>query len=130
MSTQATKIFYYTKGADRPLGAHLRSPELDCRCKYYSCKRTLITEVTIESFRLTREEFGMSIYINSAFRCQRHNTDVGGVGDSRHKLGLALDLCPPDPIDLDLLERIARKHFDVVIRYETFVHCHNEEGIL
>lgn len=124
-----TDVKFYAKGMDRPLHATLRTSELDCHCTYYSCKRTIFARVTEESFVATRDEFGMRVNINSGFRCQRHNTDVGGVGDSKHKLGLALDLAPDSLIDLDRLEIIARKHFDVVIRYETFVHCHNLGGL-
>lgn len=127
---EPANIFYFTKSTDRPLGDYLRTSEIDCRCKYYSCKRTAMAKSVIASFDSTRRDFGTTVYINSGFRCQRHNTDVGGVGDSKHKLGLALDLAPADLVDLDELETIARRHFDVVIRYETFIHCHNEQGLL
>lgn len=45
------------------------------------------------------------IAINSGYRCERHNREVGGVADSPHMGGLALDLACPDGM-----------------RYETFYH--------
>lgn len=39
-------------------------------------------------------------------------------------MGLAMDLSARD---LDKLEEIARRHYDTVLRYTTFIHCHNME---
>ena len=32
------------------------------------------------------------LHINSGFRCKQHNKDVGGVRDSSHLIGLAVDI--------------------------------------
>lgn len=101
------------------------SDEIDCQCSYKTCNRTLYQESTMESFEKTRHKFSKAIRITSGYRCQMHNADVGGKVNSFHTIGAALDLQPQDGKDLNLLEDIARNFFDVVIRYRTFVHCHN-----
>ena len=120
------KLAVLLKGTKRKINDYLEQKEVDCRCTYYSCKRTLLAESIEKSFLATRVDFGKAIYVTSGYRCQKHNIDIGGVGDSRHKLGLALDLKPKDNVDLDYLEEVARQHFDVVLRYPVFIHCHNE----
>lgn len=103
----------------------MKQKEIDCKCSNYSCKRTLLAQSTEESFLNTRVDFGKPIYINSGYRCDLHNRSIGGNEDSRHKLGLALDLRPEHKVDLDYLEEVARQHFEVVLRYSDFIHCHN-----
>lgn len=125
-----SQIKFFSKKSTGKLCEGLELEELHCHCKLYSCKRTLVSKQLVESYHLVRSKYGKSIDIRSGFRCQKWNYEVGGVGDSRHKLGLAIDLAPVDPLDLDRLEEIANQYFDVVLRYDDFIHCHNnEEGL-
>lgn len=39
-----------------------------------------------------REEAGVPFHINSAYRCPKHNAKVGGVKDSSHLYGMAVDI--------------------------------------
>lgn len=99
--------------------------EFKCRCRFKDCTYTLYLERTINSFLLLREYFGEAIIVTSGYRCQRHNKKVGGLATSYHLKGCAIDLQPKKMDDLDLLESYARIFFDVVVRYDTFIHCHN-----
>ncbi len=38
-----------------------------------------------------REHFGVPVTVSSGLRCQRHNANVGGVSNSRHLTGKAMD---------------------------------------
>lgn len=109
------------------LSKYLLSDEVKCKCAHLSCTRTIINLKTIESFERLRELFGKAIIISSGFRCQMHNYDIVGSLRSYHKIGCALDLVPENVVDLDLLEELANSCFDVVIRYDSFIHCHNRE---
>jgi len=115
-------ISHIEKGKQVLLAEHLYSAEVHCKCHYSHCTQTLIANSAVRSFWGVRKSYDEPVRVNSGFRCQMHNKDVGGVEHSYHKLGLALDL---EADDLDRLEWAARMYFDVVIRYETFVHCHN-----
>jgi len=102
--------------------------EFKCKCRFKSCTRTFVLPATARAFQLTRNIYGEPIRVTSAFRCQRHNERVGGVPNSMHKLGAAIDIRPfKDIFDKDELKRlriIAETYFDVVLEYEGFLHCH------
>lgn len=117
----------YQKGKFERVNQYLGTHEIECSCEYSDCNRTLIMERTSNSFYLLRSVYGGPILINSAYRCQRHNADIGGVVNSYHMIGAALDIRPKDPEDLDDLIKLAEKFFDVVIPYKAkgFVHVHN-----
>lgn len=40
-----------------------------------------------------REHFGAAALISSGVRCEKHNANVGGVSNSRHLYGKAMDFC-------------------------------------
>lgn len=68
---------------------------------------------TLNRLNTIREQYGKPIYINSGYRCDELNVLVGGVKDSKHRLGLAVDLrCDTDLIDF-LVENCS---FDKLIR--------------
>jgi len=72
---------------------------------------------------LIREAYGKPIMVSSGFRCRMHNAEVGGVGNSLHTLGRAMDCMVGD---LERLAAIAREHCKEVIVYPTFVHIGDE----
>jgi uncharacterized protein YcbK (DUF882 family) len=116
------------KGKGLKLSPNLNQKEVDCKCSHPDCTFTIISDRVIESFQDFREDMGKSLKINSAFRCQRYNTDIGGKQDSRHKKGLALDISAVG-FDIEDLAMAARDHFDYVQIYygENFIHCHVKE---
>lgn len=59
-----------------------------------------------------REEFGHPIYINSGFRCPKHNLEVGGVKGSFHTLGVAVDIAIYGKSAYDLLGLIIDMGFE------------------
>lgn len=65
--------------------------------------------------------------ITSAFRCLFHNAKVGGVPNSYHTIGHAVDIFPVNG-DVNGLYALMSLYFDVVIKYDTFVHGHMLTG--
>lgn len=49
-------------------------------------------EYTISRLDEIREGYGKPIYVNSGYRCEKLNKEVGGEEDSYHLKGLAVDL--------------------------------------
>lgn len=47
---------------------------------------------TLQRLNTIRERYGHPIIISSGYRCEELNKAVGGVKDSKHKTGLAVDL--------------------------------------
>ena len=71
-----------------------------------------------------REEIGDKLIRTSVIRCRQHNIDEGGVADSRHLLGKAMDAWTPSMTSAQLLA-IARKNPRVRYAYavdEKVVH--------
>lgn len=68
-----------------------------------------------------RERYGNFIYVNSGYRCPKHNREVGGVPNSQHTRGEAADIrCDDLPRLVGLIEEIGK--YDQLIIYPTFVH--------
>ena len=68
-----------------------------------------------------REKLGMPIVVNSGYRCERHNKDVGGVKNSQHLVGQAADIHCEDNERLKQLI-IENGKFDQLITYPTVLH--------
>lgn len=107
----------YPKGLNLQLSENFHLKEFECSCSYPDCNEVKISMLHIARLQKLRNEWGKPIHINSAYRCEKHNRDVGGVPGSQHVLGLATDLALPLPDD-SVLTHI----FDAVIFYDTFRH--------
>ena len=72
-----------------------------------------------------REVVGVPLSPSCGFRCEIHNSDVGGVSNSQHLYGIAVDLPVPDGLTVDELANWAEYvGFDGIGRYysDNFVH--------
>ena len=65
--------------------------------------------------------------LNSAFRCLKHNTDVGGSEGSAHTKGLAVDISTPNS---NIRERVVyglvKAGFNRMGIYENFIHVDDD----
>ena len=43
----------------------------------------------MDALQQIRDHFGKPVYVNSGYRCDRHNKAVGGTSDSYHIKGMA-----------------------------------------
>ena len=68
-----------------------------------------------------REKLGKPIVVNSGYRCEKHNKDVGGVRNSQHLRGEAADVTCANLPRLKALI-IENGKFDQLITYPTFLH--------
>ena len=67
---------------------HFTENEVKCPC----CGECLIEPATLEMAEKIRAHFGGRPYtVSSGYRCKKHNKDVGGVANSRHIAGKAID---------------------------------------
>ena len=73
---------------DFQITKHFKLIEFQCPC----CHRVLLNPLLVSKLELLRLKWGKPIIINSGFRCVSHNREVGGVIDSKHKLGQAADV--------------------------------------
>ena len=121
------QIDMYNKGApDFYLAPYISLKEYECKCKSPRCIYTLVNPGVVHSFTLFRKSWGKPLTITSAYRCQAHNEAVGGLPNSFHTRGQAIDISSAGYNILELRD-VAELFFDTVIVYETknFIHCHN-----
>lgn len=103
--------------------------EFICPC----CGKGTAAAALVFALDEVRRVWNLPIRINSGWRCERHNRDVGGVEGSRHLVGLAADVAPFDA-DLiapfkHLLESFfsGREGWEFKL-YKTFVHIGAPRG--
>lgn len=86
----------------------------ECRCKcggkYCDGYPAEMSETTMLIADEVRRRAGVPLRNNSALRCQRWNAEQGGVANSNHMTGHAIDLAPIDGnISVDELYRITEE---------------------
>lgn len=61
--------------------------------------------------------------VTSGYRCEKHNKAVGGVGDSAHKKGLAVDIkCEGSSHKWMLIKAFMKAGFKRIGIYDNFIH--------
>ena len=73
--------------------------EFACPC----CSRVSADFRLVSGLQGLRDAIQRPLVINSAFRCEKHNLEVGGAANSQHKIGTAADIHVPGMKTLDLL---------------------------
>lgn len=68
---------------------HFQKSEFTCKC---GCESNNMNLEVVKVADEIREHFGKPAIVNSGYRCTKHNKNVGGVSNSRHLKGKAIDL--------------------------------------
>ena len=96
-------------------------------CKH--CGKNEIDQRVINMCQEIRDYLGVPIRVNSGYRCETHNKNVGGVKGSKHTKGFAADLaCSLGAAKM--FEAVKELHdkqgklqdLDYCIKYKTFIH--------
>ena len=70
------------------LSPHFSKAEMACRC----CGNLKIEDRLLSALETLRNLAGVPVIVHDAYRCPKHNEEVGGVADSEHTQGLAADV--------------------------------------
>lgn len=100
--------------------------EFACHCGGKHCNGfpTEPQEKLIRVADAIRKKFGMAATVSSGVRCKTHNANVGGVSNSRHLSGKAMDFCVAGKSATQLLAEV-KKHSEIRYAYaidSSFVH--------
>ena len=100
-----------------------KEKEFACKCcgQLPPLARENVKALVSEVLDPVREKLGMPIVVNSGYRCEKHNKDVGGVRNSQHLRGEAADIHCQDNERLKQLI-IENGKFDQLIDYGSFLH--------
>jgi uncharacterized protein YcbK (DUF882 family) len=100
--------------------------EFKCRCceQLPDDARRNIDSLVSEVLDPARERLGAPVYVNSGYRCPKHNTKVGGVKNSQHMKGEAADITTGTVEGNMKLKAVIEElgKFDQLITYPTFLH--------
>ena len=81
-----------------------------------------------ERLEIARLYADVPFRLSSAFRCIPHNRDVGGVEDSAHTKGLAVDIRIPDAYTrFKVLYGLIKAGFKRIGVYETYIHVDDDQ---
>ena len=105
---------------------HFERKEFKCKCGNIHCNGYPAEpeEKLVRVADRVREHFGSYATVSSGRRCTKHNANVGGVSNSRHLTGKAMDFCISGKTAAQVLEYVQKQ---TEIRYayaidSQFVH--------
>ena len=104
--------------------------EFQCRCSYSDCRQSnqFMDERFLELVFKVRAQLDFPFYVTSAYRCEKHNRDVGGAKLSYHTKGLAIDIAMHNAYDrYELLEQLMAHGLSAIV-YSNFVHIELRQG--
>ena len=112
------------------ISKHFKEAEFFCKCSLSRCRKVIdhMDADLLETIVLIREKLDFPLVINSAYRCTTHNASVGGVPNSLHRQGKALDVALKDGSQRHQFVELALKYGLTVIVYPTFIHVDSREG--
>lgn len=94
-----------------------------CPC----CKQGGLLPDFRDKLNQAREIAGIPFVLNSAFRCESHNKDVGGSCTSSHLVGCAVDIRCTDSRDRYLiLNALIQVGFNRIGIAKTFIHVDDD----
>lgn len=105
-TTKLGPVSPYYSGYSSPFGEFYSSGKHKMsRWRYFSDKESFgLVEDLMFKLDRARELFGHPIVITSGYRSPDHNSSVGGVDNSAHVLGRAVDVSVP--VDQEMRERL------------------------
>ncbi|NPB03712.1 MAG: peptidase M15 [Thermotogae bacterium] len=104
---------------------YFKSEEFVCKC---GCGRVLIDSRLILLLDALRDYLKKPVVITSAYRCPSHNRTVGGVSNSEHVHGLAVDIaCTSSRDRYDIVKFAMGNGIERIGIAKNFVHLGLDE---
>lgn len=105
---------------------YFKKSEFACKCGGKYCKGypAEMNEKVVKMADKVRKHFGAAVTVSSGLRCAKHNAAVGGVTNSRHKLGKAIDFSVAGKTSAEVLAYV-KKQSEIRYAYainDKFVH--------
>lgn len=112
----------YKRGQKLQLTEHFNISEFHCKGANCGCKETLHDPALSAYLQQIREHFGKPLKITSGYRCNSHNSAVGGASGSRHTKGQAADFTISGIAPLEIARYAELIGIKGIGLYDSFVH--------
>ena len=100
--------------------------EFKCKC----CGVENMNRAFIHKLDSTRSIAGVPFTVVSGYRCEKHNTEVGGKSDSAHLRGLAADIAVIGSCGrFKILDAAFRLGFNRIGIGKTFIHLDTDKSL-
>jgi hypothetical protein len=125
MLQDAGSHWVWTKGDDEPLTTHFRTSEFSCHCSNADCVTQQVDKGLLTRLETLRASRGQPVPINSGFRCEAYEAQLGDEGleiaehVTQHALGMAADVGRTPGDDMP---QSVEPLFDAIGVANTFVH--------
>ena len=116
-----------TDAAEEQLTAHFGRQEFACCCEGRYCTGfpAEMNGELLARLEAVRVALGAAVIVTSGVRCPIRNREVGGIANSRHLVGYAVDCYAPDFSVFELAAAAENQGLGVII-YEEQGFCHLE----
>lgn len=108
------------------MSKYFKESEMACKCTRCRDKNNLgeegISSKLYEVLDAIRESVGKPVRVNCAYRCPKHNKEVGGVPNSQHLYGIAADIAWDGMFDSDPVAIAEECGANGIGLYSTFIH--------
>ena len=95
-----------------------QTKEFRCKC----CGQDGVAVALVFHLDQIRRAWGGPIRVNSGFRCEARNKEVGGAKTSRHLIGCAADIAPVDATMVSVFNQLIRAMTDDMDGWETIIY--------
>jgi len=106
---------------------HFDRTEFECPC----CGKCVMNEIFVGRIDAARSIADIPFRVNSGYRCAAHNEAVGGVGNSSHIAGHAVDIrCGSSMVRFKILSALIACGFRRIGIGENFIHVDDDTSKL
>lgn len=100
--------------------------ELMCKC---GCGKFIFDDDFLNKINHIRHNVGRPLYINSGYRCEKHNKEVGGKETSSHLKGCAVDIvCKSDELRFKIIKQAINFGVTRIGIGKTFIHLDDDKS--
>ena len=109
---------------------YFKPQEFACKCGQCGLGVKDMNPGTLQKLDHSRHTAGTPFVITSAIRCVDHNIRVGGVDDSSHVQGVAIDIAVKSShARFRILKALLDGGFRRIGVYKTFIHADDDERL-
>ena len=102
---------------------YFKDSEFTCKCDGLCDKTETISDKLRALLNEARETAGIPFVITSGYRCEKHNAKVGGVKNSSHTKGVAVDILATDnSTKFKIVDAVLKAGIERVGVAKTFIH--------